>query len=43
MIRDFKEFADPPFDVVVSLFGFGVKYGLEDHIQYDKPVSDVVL
>jgi carbonic anhydrase/SulP family sulfate permease len=43
MIRDFKEVTDPPFDVVVSLFGFGVKYGLEDHIQYDKPVSDVVL
>jgi hypothetical protein len=43
MIRDFKEFTDPPFDVVVSLIGFGVKYGLEDHIQYDKPVSDVVL
>ena len=43
MIRDFKELTDPPFDVVVSLIGFGGKYGLEDHIQYDKTVPDVVL
>ena len=37
MIRDFKELTDPPFDVVVSLSGFEGRYGLNDHIQYDKP------